>query len=68
MLISGALVSVATPDLPRLQHFYQALLGILLKLSSQPRGSRCMWSFVCQGCGWAFMAAVTPTLLLKPGR
>ncbi|MFS8855504.1 VOC family protein [Synechococcus sp. H55.7] len=28
MLISGALVSVATPDLPRLQHFYQALLGI----------------------------------------
>ncbi len=28
MRIFAALVSLATPDLPRLQHFYQALLGI----------------------------------------
>jgi hypothetical protein len=67
MEIAAALFSLATPNLPRLLRFYQALLGIPPQVGFLPRESRCMGSFGCRDCDWASTTAVMPELAV-PGR
>jgi catechol 2,3-dioxygenase-like lactoylglutathione lyase family enzyme len=67
MRISAALVSLATPDLPRLQHFYQALLGIPAQVQLPTNGEPVYAEFRLPGLRLGLYRSCHPEFVAQAG-